>query len=121
MRIKVIAESEADYNHWLADNASDAVVPKDTLAMRGAELFQSKTCASCHRIQGTAASSNVGPDLTHLASRGEILTGLLKNNESNLFSWVNHPQEIKPGAHMPDFNFSKDTVNAIVHYLDQLK
>jgi cytochrome c oxidase subunit 2 len=121
MRIKVIAESEDDYNHWLANNASDAVVPKDTLAMRGSELFQSKTCASCHRIQGTAASANVGPDLTHLASRGEILTGLLRNNESNLFSWVSHPQEIKPGAHMPDFNFSKDTVNAIVHYLDQLK
>jgi len=121
MRIKVIAQNENDFNKWLAANAKDAVVPTDSLAIRGAELFQSHTCASCHRIQGTAATSDVGPDLTHLASRDEILTGLLQNNEANLFKWVNHPQEIKPGAHMPDFNFSKDSVNAIVHYLEELK
>jgi cytochrome c oxidase subunit 2 len=121
MRIKVIAEDESDFNKWLAANATDAVVPTDSLAITGAELFQSKSCASCHRIQGTAATSDVGPDLTHIAARGEILTGLLKNNEENLFKWINHPQEIKPGAHMPDFNFSKDTVNAIAHYLNQLK
>ncbi len=121
MRIKVIAQNENDFNNWLAANAKDAVVPTDSFAIKGAELFQSKTCASCHRIQGTAATSNVGPDLTHLASRDEILTGLLKNNESNLFKWINHPQEIKPGAHMPDFNFSKDSVQAIVDYLEELK
>ncbi|MEO8855100.1 MAG: cytochrome c oxidase subunit II [Ginsengibacter sp.] len=121
MRIKVIAQNETDFNKWLSANARDAVEPADSLAITGAELFQSKSCGSCHRIQGTAATSDVGPDLTHLADRGEILTGLLKNNEENLFKWINHPQEIKPGAHMPDFNFSKDTVNAIVHYLNQLK
>ena len=121
MRIKVIAQNENDFNKWLTANAKEAVVPTDSLALKGSELFQSKTCANCHRIQGTAATSNVGPDLTHLAFRDEILTGLMKNNESNLFKWVNHPQEIKPGAHLPDFNFSKDSVNAIVHYLEELK
>ena len=121
MRINVIAQNENDYNKWLAENAKAAVLPTDSLALTGAELFQSKTCAGCHRIQGTAATSSVGPDLTHLASRHTLLTGLMENNESNLFKWVNHPQKIKPGAHMPDFNFNKDTVNAIVHYLNQLK
>ncbi len=121
MRIKVIAQNEGDFNKWLAANTKEAIVPTDTLALKGAELFQSKTCASCHHIQGTEATSNIGPDLTHLASRDEILTGLMKNNESNLFKWVNNPQEVKPGAHMPDFNFSKDSVNAIVRYLEELK
>lgn len=121
MRIHVIAQNENDFNKWLAANAKDAVQPTDSVAIRGFELFQSKSCAGCHRIQGTAATSNVGPDLTHLASRNEILTGLMKNNEANLFKWVNHPQEIKPGAHMPDFNFNKDSVNAIVQYLEKLK
>ncbi|MEO6814010.1 MAG: cytochrome c oxidase subunit II [Ginsengibacter sp.] len=121
MRINVIAQDENDFNKWLADNAKAAVAPTDSLSLRGAKLFQSKTCAGCHRIQGTAATSDVGPDLTHVAGRLTLLTGLLENNESNLFKWVNHPQEIKPGAHMPDFNFNKDTVNAIVHYLNQLK
>ncbi len=121
MRINVIVHNENDFNKWLKENAKPAVVPTENLAVTGAELFQSKTCASCHRIQGTAATSNVGPDLTHVASRHTLLTGLMENNESNLFKWVNHPQNIKPGAHMPDFNFDKDTVNAIVQYLNQLK
>ena len=121
MRINVIAQTENDFNKWLAENAKSAVVPIDSLALKGAELFQSQSCASCHRIQGTAATSDVGPDLTHLAARHTLLTGLMENNEANLFKWVNHPQKIKPGAHMPDFNFGKDTVNAIVHYLNQLK
>jgi cytochrome c oxidase subunit 2 len=123
MRIHVIAQNENDFNKWLAANAKDAVQPTGSLAIIGSALFQSETCAGCHRVQGTSAISNVGPapDLTHLASRNEILTGLMKNNEANLFKWINHPQEIKPGAHMPDFHFNKYTVNAIVQYLEQLK
>jgi cytochrome c oxidase subunit 2 len=45
----------------------------------------------------------------------------MKNSEENLYKWISHPQEIKPGAHMPDFNMNKDSVKAIVHYLEQLK
>ncbi len=121
MRISVIAQDENDFNKWLAQNAKPAMPPGDTLAKTGAELFQSKTCASCPRIQGTAATSTVGPDLTHIASRQTLLTGLMKNSEENLYKWIGHPQEIKPGAHMPDFNMDKDSVKAIVHYLEQLK
>jgi len=121
MRIHVIAETEADFNDWLAANEKSAVAPKDGLAVTGAILFQTKTCANCHRIQGTAAISTAGPDLTHLAARDELLTGLMPNDSANLFKWVDQPQEVKPGAHMPDFKFKKDTVNAIVHYLLQLK
>ena len=121
MRINVVAQDENDFNKWLAANAKAAVAPMDSLAVKGAELFQSKTCATCHRIQGTGATSNVGPDLTHMASRHTLLTGLMENNEANLFKWISHPQDIKPGAHMPDFNMNKDSVKAIVHYLEELK
>src|SRR5665213_445930 len=121
MRINVIAQTESDFNKWLAANAKDAIQPTDELSIKGAELIQSKSCGSCHRIVGTAATSNVGPDLTHLASRHTLLTGLMENNENNLFKWISHPQDVKPGAHMPDFNLDKDSVNAIVHYLEELK
>ena len=121
MRINVIAENENEFQKWLAENSKDAIVPKDSLAIKGAEIFQTQTCASCHRIQGTTATSAVGPDLTHVASRSELLTGLMKNNEENLYKWISHPQEVKPGARMPDFKYGKDSVNAIVHYLAQLK
>lgn len=121
MRIHVIAQKADDFASWLNDNAGNAIAPEDSLALTGAALFQSKTCGGCHRIQGTEAMGNAGPDLTHLSSRKQLLTGVLENNASNLFKWISHPQEIKPGAHMPNFIFSKDTVNAIVHYLNQLR
>ena len=121
MRIKVIAQQQNDFTQWLIENAKDAQKPKDSLALRGAALFQRNTCANCHRIQGTKAVANIGPDLTHLASRDLLLTGLMDNSPDNLFKWVSQPQKIKPGAHMPDFNLKEDSVKAIVYYLNQLK
>ena len=121
MRIKVIAQIENDFTQWLIENAKNAKEPKDSLAMRGAELFQINTCANCHQIKGTKAVANVGPDLTHLASRELLLTGLMDNSQENIFKWVSQPQKIKPGAHMPDFKLNEDSIKAIAHYLNQLK
>lgn len=121
MRIKVIAQKENDFTRWLTENAKNALQPKDSLAIRGAALFQLNTCANCHRIKGTEAVANVGPDLTHLASRDLLLTGLMDNNQDNLFKWVSQPQKIKPGSHMPDFKLNEDSIKAIAHYLNQLK
>jgi cytochrome c oxidase subunit 2 len=121
MRINVVAQSTKDYNDWLMANTKNAAQPTDSLAIAGKNLFQSKTCAGCHRIEGTSAVAMVGPDLTHLASRQLLLTGLLSTNESNIYSWINHPQKIKPGANMPDFLLEKDSIKAIAHYLSQLK
>ncbi len=121
MRIHVIAQNENDFNKWISNNTTSAAQPVDSAAITGAALFESKTCGSCHRIQGTGATGNAGPDLTHVAGRQQLLTGLIENNEKNLFDWINHPQQVKPGAHMPDFILNRDSVNAIVHYLNQLK
>lgn len=116
MRIKVIAQKQKEFNRWLKENAKNVPKPKDSLAMRGAELFQRNTCANCYPIKGTEANLDVGPDLTHLASRDGILTGLMDNNQENLFKWVNQPQRMKPGAHMPDFNLNEDTHNLLPSY-----
>jgi cytochrome c oxidase subunit 2 len=121
MRIDVLAQGENDFNTWLTENKKDASTPHDTIAMAGAALFQSGSCAGCHRIAGTAAISSIGPDLTHIASRKEMLTGIMEMNEKNLAAWIGHPQHIKPLAKMPDFHFSNDTVAAMAHYLSQLK
>lgn len=121
MRIHVVAEPLPAFQQWISENEKSAFPPSDAQAITGARLFQTKTCATCHRIQGTPAAGIEGPDLTHLASRRTLLTGLLKNNAQNLMAWVAHPQQIKTGAHMPDFKFQHDSLNAIVHYLEQLK
>ena len=121
MRIHVVAQRPEDFAAWLTANAKTASVPDDSLSRHGAALFQAMTCAGCHRIGGTAAAADAGPDLTHVGSRGELLTGILPMNEASLQAWIGHPQTIKPGARMPDFILSKDSIAAIAHYLEQLK
>ncbi|HXD77816.1 MAG TPA: cytochrome c oxidase subunit II [Puia sp.] len=121
MRIHVVAQSPEDFSRWLDSNAVDASPPKDDLARAGEMLFQTRSCANCHRVAGTPAAGVAGPDLTHVGSRPTLLTGMLSTNERNLADWIDHPQEIKHGAYMPEFLFAKDSVLALAHYLEQLK
>jgi cytochrome c oxidase subunit 2 len=121
MRIHVIAQNVTDFNNWQSLNEKDAGLVKDSLALIGENLFSSKSCAGCHAIRGTNATSHIGPDLTHIGSRNEMLTGIMKVNEPNLSQWISHAQKIKPGANMPDFTYDADSIKAIAHYLFQLK
>jgi cytochrome c oxidase subunit 2 len=121
MRIKVFAEEETVYQSWLKTNVRNANLPEDQQAMSGMLLFQSRSCGSCHRISGTAAVAGIGPDLSHLFSRSTMLSGMMPMNADNLHAWISDPQAVKPDAKMPNFIYSKDSVDAIVHYLTQLK
>lgn len=118
MRLKVIAQSDEEYNNWLMHRQQPAM---NTVFTDGAQLFMTKTCGNCHRINGTAANGTVGPDLTHLGSRQTLLAGLLENNLQNLQNWIKDPQQIKPGAYMPDFHLDDTTVKSIAFYLNSLK
>lgn len=121
MRIRVIAQSPADFALWLKQEASTAQTPQDTLASAGAVLFLESTCSSCHRVKGTAAAGMTGPDLTHFGSRQTMLTGMMANDSSNVTRWLSDPQQVKPGAHMPRFIFAKESIRALTAYLEQLK
>lgn len=121
MRIKVIAQDSLHYNQWLDSIARPALRPADSAARFGEKIFVQASCGSCHRIAGTAANGIAGPDLSHFASRTEFLAGLMKNNKANLYKWLSDPQKIKPGANMPRFIYKKDTIDALVQYISQLK
>ena len=121
MRIQVYSHSEADYQRWLAAHKPAAAVPQDALAAHGAQLFQQKTCGNCHRINGTSAAGIAGPELTHLASRKTILTGMLPNDRQSLDAWLANPKKVKPGANMPNFLLDKSSREALVAYLTQLR
>jgi cytochrome c oxidase subunit 2 len=121
MRIKVIAQNQIDYNRWLIEKSKNAEIPSSDLALKGQAIFNKASCAGCHQIKGTSANGHVGPDLTHLASRGTILAGLLKNTKQNLYSFLNNPDKVKPGVNMPKYIFKKDSLNALVAYLNNLK
>lgn len=121
MRIRVVAQPEAEYQHWLKERQQNAVIPTGTGAVTGAAFFQRQTCGTCHRIRGTAANGNVGPDLTHFASRKTMLAGMMPNTRTNLQKWLEDPQAVKPGALMPRFIYPKDSINVLVDYLSTLK
>ncbi len=88
----------------------------------GMHLFFSTGCGACHRIAGTAADGKIGPDLTHLASRGSIGAGLLPMAPENLGEWIRRTQDLKPGARMPSFGMLPvSETDAMVKYLVTLK
>jgi len=72
-------------------------------------------------VRGTSAGGLVGPDLTHLASRQTIASGILPNTPAALGGWISDPQTIKPSAKMPATNLSGPQLNAVVAYLGTLK
>jgi cytochrome c oxidase subunit 2 len=87
----------------------------------GKALFLSTTCAACHAIRGTGARSDIGPDLTHVASRMSLAGLTTGNSPADLLRWISDPQHVKPGAKMPALDLSPARLRAIADYLRSLR
>jgi cytochrome c oxidase subunit 2 len=122
MALIVVAEPEQKFEEWVALSLSPAAQPTDSTVKRGRDVFVSNSCMMCHAIAGEPmAGSNVGPDLTHFASRPTIGAGTLPNTRGNLAGWIVDPQRIKPGVKMPPNQLSPADLNALLDYLRSLK
>jgi cytochrome c oxidase subunit 2 len=121
MALPVVAETQADFDDWLARERLPALMPLDSVAREGAGVFMSAGCWTCHAIRGTAAAGTRGPDLTHMASRRTIAAGTLTNTPANLGRWITDPQAIKPGNKMPRAPLTPDQLTAVVAYLGTLR
>ncbi|HUX85649.1 MAG TPA: cytochrome c oxidase subunit II [Chloroflexota bacterium] len=121
MLIRVVAETPADYNAWIAAQRQPAVAPTGGLAAQGQQLFQSEACGSCHSINGTSANGVAGPNLTHVASRATIGAGVVENTPANMDRWLTNPQAVKPGVLMPNFKLTPDQVKALTAYMETLR
>ena len=121
MRIRVNAESDAEYARWSAHQLEIPPQPVAGDAARGAVLFEQLTCANCHTISGTSAKGKIGPDLTHLAERQTLAAGVLENTPSNLERWLSDPQTVKPGIHMQNFEMTSDQVRELTAFLETLR
>jgi len=121
MRFTVVAQSPADFAAWQQAQLQASTLPTTGEALQGEQLFMQFTCVNCHDINGTPAQAHVGPDLTHLASRGQIGAGILDNTPDNLRRWLRNPQEVKPGVEMPNFQFTEAQVDALTAYLETLR
>jgi cytochrome c oxidase subunit 2 len=121
MALWVIAESREQFDGWLRNQIQGAVPPSNASAQRGQQVFLSSSCVMCHAINGTPAGSNIGPNLTHLASRNTIGAATLQNDRDHLAQWVTNSQQIKPGNRMPPNNIAPADLPMLLDYLQSLK
>jgi cytochrome c oxidase subunit II len=121
MALDVTIESEAEFVRWKAAQLEPPPVPQAGEARAGYELFLSRQCSSCHRVAGTSAQGLVAPDLSHVASRRTIAAGTLPVTRANFAVWVDDPQAIKPGNHMPEVPMTGAEVSAVSAYLETLR
>jgi cytochrome c oxidase subunit 2 len=99
------------------------------LIARGKELFQAKTCYTCHVVRGSqVGGSPLYPDLTHVGSRTTIAGGLLENNAEEIQRWIHNPSLVKPGnkmwvtGYLPNhIQLTPDDEVALVAYIQSLK
>jgi cytochrome c oxidase subunit II len=121
MAFKVVVLSEENFEHWLISRQKPAPHPTSPLQKRGKEVYFEASCHNCHAIQGTQAVGRIGPDLSSLASRQTIGSGLLPNNHANLSGWITNPQALKPGNRMPPSYLNPHDLHALMEYLETLK
>jgi cytochrome c oxidase subunit 2 len=144
MLIRAIAHPPAEFDAWVREQSRPApplptpppgtptavaavTTPLVPTALsrgdpvRGAILFQQKTCINCHTINGTTAQGLAGPNLTHFASRQTIGAGVLDMSHENIVRWIANPQAVKPGVHMPNMLLTEQEVNDLAAFMESLK
>ena len=121
MAVYVTAERDEEFQRWLTAQRSPAATPLTDAERHGRDVFLSSTCTQCHTIRGTIARASLGPDLTHVGSRGTIAAATLPNTRGHLAGWVVDSQSIKPGNRMPPNSISGDDLQALLAYLERLK
>jgi cytochrome c oxidase subunit 2 len=121
MALWVIAEPVEQFNAWHRNQIQSAVAPADQVQQRGQQIFLSSTCVMCHAVNGTPANSNIGPNLTHVATRATIAAATLPNDRVHLAQWISDSQQFKPGNRMPANSLAPDDLQSLVTYLQSLK
>jgi len=122
MRILVVAEEPSKFEEWQRAQLQPGQAATSDATAKGLALFQTSTCINCHAIRGVAgADLRVAPDLTHVGSRRQLGAGILENSPTNMRLWLKSPQHIKPGALMPDFNFTDEQLDQLSEYLSTLQ
>jgi cytochrome c oxidase subunit 2 len=122
MRILVVADEPAQFEEWQRAQLQPAQAATTDVTAKGLAVFQTSTCINCHAIRGVAgADLRVAPDLTHVGSRRQLAAGVIENTPANMRLWLKSPQHIKPGALMPDFNFTDEQLDQLSAYLSTLQ
>jgi cytochrome c oxidase subunit 2 len=120
MALYVIAEPQAAFDAWVAQESRPPPPPPTAALERGQQIFLGSACEYCHTIAGTNASGTIGPDLTHFASRLSIGAATIPNTKGYLAGWILDPQHVKPGNRMPATALGGAELQSLLGYLESL-
>jgi len=118
MLLRVRAMPPQEFRAWLEHQATPAVI--DDAVASGRQLFAAFACLNCHAIDGVSAGM-FGPNLTHLASRETIGSGIVPLTRENLRAWIADPQTMKIGCNMPSLKLDDRELDLITDYLMTLR
>jgi cytochrome c oxidase subunit II len=121
MVIWLEVQTKEDFDTWIAQQSSPASPPDAPATTEGQRVFLQAGCAACHAVQGTAAVGGVGPDLTHLASRQTIASGIVPNDREHLERLILDPFAVKPGIPMPPTRLEPEELDPLLDYLESLE
>jgi cytochrome c oxidase subunit 2 len=117
----VVMEPEAHAEWLVAERRPAQPLAENAHLARGRDVFMT-ACVACHAVRGTDAVGRLGPDLTHVASRGAIGAEVLPMNEQNLARWLVENERLKPNNLMPEFHhLADDDRSAVAAYVASLK
>ncbi len=132
MRQRVFVRSQSEFEAWAQAQAQPAVIPDSGPAAAGWETFQ-VVCSACHAIDGTSATSQLAPNLTHFASRTSFGGATIDNTAEHLRQWLDDPSSLKPMTPelndlangrilgMPDFGLTDQQISDLMALLDILE
>lgn len=122
MALRVVAMEPDDYAKWLASERRPAAPPSDDARVaRGRELFRTH-CVACHAVRGTEAAGRLGPDLTHVASRGALGGEVLPMSEASIARWLTDNERLKPNNLMPEYgHLPSGDLDAVAAYVASLR
>jgi cytochrome c oxidase subunit II len=95
MRLRVVAESQADYDAWVRGEQPALTASQKSYVVN--TLQKNYGCTNCHMFQGVD-TAEVGPNLTHLASRSIFAGGKYALTYDNLWRWVLDAPSRKPNS-----------------------
>jgi cytochrome c oxidase subunit 2 len=129
MDFMVVVQNSSDFDSWITaqQKPADPPSPNDNMALAGQQVFLDQKCAVCHTVKGLddrsvdASEVDLGPDLTHIASRLTIAGASLTNNKGNLAGWIVDAQHVKPGSLMPVNYLEPQELQNLLAYLGTLK
>jgi cytochrome c oxidase subunit 2 len=127
----ILSSADAIHSFWIPNlqgkldlipGHRPASSPSDPELAYGRQVFMTGPCALCHTFRGSYARGQLGPDLTHVGTRGKLAAATSPNKLGELEAWITDAQLFKPGTKMPSFvRFNGRELRSLAAYVASLR